>query len=89
MNNKLLLNEIIIFLNRLSRLGKIGVFLVIVTAVVCSMVLHTTGLSMDESIAQWTTKPLIASAALAVIAELVSSMLRVQDRQSPKGRENS
>lgn len=83
--NKFLLNQIIISLNLLSRLGKIGVLFVIAIAVVCSMVLHTKGFSMDESIAQWTTKPIIASAALAVIAELVSSMLRVQDRQSPKG----
>ncbi|CAH2784396.1 MAG: hypothetical protein PPHEINF_4839 [uncultured Paraburkholderia sp.] len=79
--NQLLLNQMIVFLNRLSRLGKIGVVFVIVLAVVCSIVLHTKGLSMDDSIAQWTTKPLMASAALAVIAELVSSMFRVQLRQ--------
>ena len=79
--NQLLLNQMIVFLNRLSRLGKIGVVFVIAFAIVCSIVLHTKGLSMDDSIAQWTTKPLMASAALAVIAELASSMLRVQLRQ--------
>lgn len=79
--NQLLLNQMIVFLNRLSRLGKIGVVFVIFLAVVTSIVLHTKGLSMDDSIAQWTTKPLIASAALAVIAELVSSMIRVHLRQ--------
>ncbi|HDR8990724.1 TPA: hypothetical protein QDA93_003354 [Burkholderia vietnamiensis] len=79
--NQLLLNQMIVFLNRLSRLGKIGVVFVILLAVASSIVLHTKGLSMDDSIAQWTTKPLVASAALAVIAELVSSMLRAQLRQ--------
>ncbi|HHV7525229.1 TPA: hypothetical protein ACUNF5_006781 [Burkholderia orbicola] len=78
--NQSLLNQMIVFLNRLSRLGKIGVVFVLALAVVSSIVLHTKGLSMDDSIAQWATKPLIASAALAVIAELVSSMMRVQLR---------
>ncbi|AJW47420.1 hypothetical protein TK49_22655 [Ralstonia mannitolilytica] len=75
--NRLLLNQMYLFLCRLSRSGKTGVVFVLLVAVVSSIVLHTKGLNMDDSIAQWTTTPLVVMAAVAVLAELVSSMMRV------------
>ncbi|MBY9629187.1 hypothetical protein KUU78_31130 (plasmid) [Pseudomonas aeruginosa] len=80
--NRLLLKEMYLFLCRLSRVGKAGVVFVLFLAVVSSVVLHTKGLNMDDSIAQWTTTPLIVMAAMAVLAELASSMMHVHLRQT-------